>query len=127
MTAPVYVIDDDPALAESILALLQVQGIACRHFDSADRFLEDVGRLVPGCVLLDVFMPGTDGIEALRVLRGKGIAWPVIVTTSDDDPMISDFAWIAGAVEFIPKPWDSQMLISKVKSQLARLEPRPIA
>ena len=120
--ANVYVVDDDESVADSLVALLGMHGLAARHFPSADLFLRAVGSLEPGCIVLDVFMPGIDGIDALGMLRERGIEWPAIVMTSDSDPIIADFAWVAGAVEFVPKPYVPAILIQKVQTQLRRLE-----
>jgi two-component system response regulator FixJ len=118
MGAPVYIVDDDPELAESVGAVLTMAGLPFRHFTTATAFLEAAGGLEPGCILLDVHMPGVDGLSALKVLRDRRIGWPVIVSTTDVDTSTEDFAWVFGAVEFLRKPYDSARLLQILRSRL---------
>jgi two-component system response regulator FixJ len=122
MTPPVYVVDDDADLADSIRMVLASQAMDCRLFASADAFLAELDALPAGLILLDIFMPGTDGIDALRALKARGLDWPIVVMTSDDDPSLADLAWVAGAVEFLPKPFDGAELLRILRAQLKRLE-----
>jgi two-component system response regulator FixJ len=122
MAAPVYIVDDDPALADSIGAVLTVEGLSFRHFSTATAFLEAAGTIEPGCVLLDVHMPGVDGLAALQALRARKISWPVIVSTTDGDHSVEDFAWVYGAVEFLRKPYDTARLLRILRSRLEALE-----
>ncbi|MDB5670424.1 MAG: response regulator [Alphaproteobacteria bacterium] len=121
MTAPIYIVDDDAHLAESIGTVLALQGLAFRHFPSAAAFLEAADGLEVGCVLLDVHMPGMNGLAALQTLRERGIAWPVIVSTTDVDHSVEDLAWVYGAVEFLRKPYDGARLLRMLRSRLGAM------
>lgn len=80
----VYLIEDDEPVARSLMVLLKICGYQVLRFDSADRFLRHVDELPPGCVLMDVTLPGTDGLAALDELRRRRLNWPVILMTGQD-------------------------------------------
>ena len=83
-----YLVEDDPAVALSLSALLRADRLEVHHFTSADSFLAAVGSLKPGCVLTDIHMAGTTGITGIQELRARDIQWPVTqaVQTRGDDP-----------------------------------------
>jgi two-component system response regulator FixJ len=116
----VHVIDDDADVRQSLAFLLSTVGMAVRVHDSADAFLKVLPEVQEGCVVTDVRMPGVDGIELQRRLAAAGIGLPVIVMTGHGDVALAVAAMKAGAVDFIEKPFDDDMLIAAIKAALAR-------
>lgn len=108
--APVYVIDDDGDLRKSLHFLLSASGITVWPFSSAEDFFDHLPTLNPGPILLDMRMPGIDGLEALDMLRQMKVRWPVIVMTAHGDIPIAVRAMKLGAVEFLEKPFRADML-----------------
>ena len=95
-------------------------GFAVEGYDSANRFLERAAALVPGCVLLDVRMPGLNGLELQRELTSRGIALPVVVMTGHGDISTAVQAMKAGAVDFVEKPFDDEQILRLVEEALVR-------
>lgn len=116
----VHVIDDDADVRQSLAFLLSTEGLAVRLHDSATSFLKVLPEIQDGCIVTDVRMPGMDGIELQRFLRADGNAIPVIVITGHGDIALAVDAMKAGAVDFIEKPFDDEVLISAIKAALAR-------
>lgn len=116
--AIVSVIDDDEAIRDSLLLLLQSEGIAATSFASADQFLRvfDPGR--PGCLIVDVRMPGMTGLELLARLRQTGTSLPVIIITGHGDIPMAVAALKAGASDFFEKPFDDTLLLASVRDAL---------
>jgi len=115
--AIVHVVDDDLAVRQSLSFLLASEGLPVRLHESALAFLDTV-TAPSGCILTDVRMPGMDGIEFLRRLRERGFAVPVIVMTGHADVPMAVEAMRQGAVDFIEKPFDDDMLLASVHSAL---------
>ncbi|PWC32914.1 response regulator [Azospirillum sp. TSO35-2] len=116
-TPLVLVVDDDEAMRNSVGYLLASVGIACETFASAEAFLASSHLrppLRPGCVLLDVRMPGMSGIELLRHLKERGCKRPVIMVTGHGDVPLAVAALKGGAEDFIEKPWKDQALLDAV-------------
>jgi len=118
----VHVVDDDEAMRQSLAFLLGSARIAVRTHESATAFLDALGGTMPGCVITDLSMPGISGIELLRRLRQLGAAPPVIVITGHGDVPLAVEAMKLGAVEFLEKPFDDDVLLAAVKSALNRHE-----
>ncbi|MGP9820761.1 response regulator FixJ [Salinarimonas sp. NSM] len=118
--AIVHVIDDDHGVRESMCFLLASEGLAVRAHDTADAFLTKVTSAPTGCVVSDIRMPGTDGIELLRRMTAKGWRVPVIVMTGHADVPLAVEAMKEGAVDFIEKPFDDERLLSTVRAALER-------
>ena len=116
----VHVIDDDAEVRQSLAFLLSTVGLAVRQHDSAISFLAALPEAQDGCIVTDVRMPGMDGIELQRRLRSDGNAIPVIVITGHGDIALAVDAMKAGAVDFIEKPFDDEVLIGAIKAALAR-------
>ncbi len=100
----VYVVDDQQPLRASLVRLLVQSGYRAQTFASAGAFLRAHPKLLPGCIVLDVFMRGMDGLELQRKLATGGCTWPVIVITGRADVSNSKRAIEAGAVAFLQKP-----------------------
>ena len=116
----IYVIDDDPALRESLEFLLGTSGFSVSTFDSALKFLQALPTRRGGCIVSDVRMPDIDGIELLRRIKAAGSTLPVIVMTGHGDIALAVEAMKLGATDFIEKPFDDSRLIAAIKSALDR-------
>ena len=117
----VYVIDDDVSVRRSLYFLLATAGFLSWPFASASDFLDNLPTLVPAPILLDVRMPHIDGIELMALLSDQGIKWPVIVLTAYADISIAVQATKLGAVEFLEKPCDFDMLEKSLRSAKLQL------
>jgi two-component system, LuxR family, response regulator FixJ len=113
----VHVIDDDAAMRDSLAFLLDVNGFEPLVYDSADAFLREAKEL-HGCVVSDIRMPGINGIELVRKLKGSSSACPVILITGHGDVALAVEAMKAGAVDFIEKPFDDAALLDAIRSAL---------
>src|SRR4029453_1202342 len=118
-SAKVYVIDDDPAMRDSLDFLLGSAGFSVRLFDSARVFLDALPNLEPGCVVTDVRMPGIDGMELLRQLKSNARKLPVIVMTGHGDVPLAVEAMKLGALDFFEKPFGDDRLIGMIESALS--------
>ena len=120
----VYVIDDDPAMRDSLDFLLGSAGFSVRLFDSAHVFLNELSGLEAGCVVTDIRMPGMDGMELLRRLNSaSGVRkLPVIVMTGHGDVPLAVEAMKLGALDFLEKPFEDDRLIGMIETALAQNE-----
>lgn len=107
----VYIVDDDAGVRESIGFMLAAAGRDSRDFASAFAFLDAVDTLTPGCILLDMRMPGMDGVDLLRVLDERGLGWPVIIITGHGEGPLASRAMQLGAVDFVEKPFGEELLL----------------
>ncbi|APT33901.1 transcriptional regulatory protein FixJ [Methylobacterium phyllosphaerae] len=119
--APVHIVDDDLAVRQSLAFLLGTDGLAVQVHDSATAFLA-AGTDRVGCIVTDVRMPDIDGVELLHRLRQRGRMPPVIVMTGHADVALAVEAMKAGAVDFIEKPFDDDVLLASIRSALARAD-----
>jgi two-component system response regulator FixJ len=119
--AVIHVIDDDQALRDSLVFLLKSAHLNVRSYDSAVAFIKEL-PVEQGCVITDVRMPEMDGIELLRRLRESRFNMPVIVITGHGDVPLAVEAMKAGAIEFLEKPFDDELLLSAVRSALRQQE-----
>lgn len=118
----VHVIDDDPALRDSLSFLLASAGFSVRLFDSAEAFLDALPQIVGGCLITDVRMQGLDGIELVRRLRSAKHAMPVIIITGHGDVPLAVTAMKLGATDFMEKPFDAEALVEAVRLAIAQEE-----
>ncbi len=116
----VHVIDDDADVRQSLAFLLSTAGLAVRVHDSATSFLQALPEVHQGCVVTDIRMPGMDGLQLQRRLAELRPALPVIVMTGHGDVPLAVEAMKAGAVDFIEKPFDDEVLIAAIRTALAR-------
>lgn len=114
----IHVVDDDPAMRDSLAFLLDVNGFAPKAYESANAFLSGAAIELPTCVVSDIRMPGLNGIELVRELKGRGTACPVILITGHGDVALAVEAMKAGAVDFIEKPFDDEALIGAIRAAL---------
>jgi two-component system, LuxR family, response regulator FixJ len=120
--AVVHIIDDDDALRESLAFLLSTAQIAVCSHASAAAFLEQLPDANLGCVITDVRMPGLSGIELLKRLKERKVGVPVIVITGHGDVPLAVEAMKFGAVDFLEKPFDDEVLLASVQSALRERE-----
>ena len=118
----VYVVDDDDAVRDSLLELLESVGLPARGFASATGFLETYHPDMRGCLVLDVRMPGMSGIELQSKLTEKCTRLPIIFITGHGDVPMAVEAMKNGAVEFIQKPFRDQELLDCIQSTLQKAE-----
>jgi two-component system response regulator FixJ len=114
----VYIVDDDEAIRQSVGFLLRKAGYAVTAFPSGDAFLKSLTRESNGCVLLDVRMPGLDGLEVQARLNALGLVLPVIMLTGHGDVTLAVRAIKAGAVEFLEKPFERSVLLAALEDGL---------
>jgi two-component system, LuxR family, response regulator FixJ len=111
----VYVVDDDPAVARTVARTARSIGFAPQTFNSAEELLGALDGLGQGCVVLDVRMPGTSGIELLRILTRRRPQWPVIMLTAYAEVAAAVDAFRAGAIHFLSKPFTRKELIEALQ------------
>ena len=116
----VHVIDDDEALRDSLAFLLRAAQIEVRTYPSAVAFLDALPDARASCVITDVRMPGMSGIDLLRRLQELKIGMPVIVITGHGEVPLAVEAMKIGALDFLEKPFDDDVLLTSVRSALSR-------
>jgi RNA polymerase sigma factor (sigma-70 family) len=116
----VFVVDDDPSVRSSLKFLLSTVGLQVESFDSADSFLLKKPADAPGCLVLDVRLPGLSGLDFQRELAARKIRIPIVFLTGHGDIPMSVRAMKAGAVEFLTKPFRDQDLLDAVRIALER-------
>jgi two-component system response regulator FixJ len=122
MSAPtIFVIDDQDAVRHALGEMLSVFGFTVETYASADAFLANLDRARPGCVVADVRMPGTDGIELARELVRRNVSLPVVLISGHADVPMAVAAIKAGAEDFIEKPIDDVQLVAAINRGLGRL------
>jgi two-component system, LuxR family, response regulator FixJ len=119
---PVHIIDDDEAVRESLAFLLNSARLKAHTYESASAFLSSLPSVDPGCIITDVRMPEISGIDLLRRLKDLNVGMPVIVITGHGDIQLAVEAMKIGAVDFIEKPFDDDLLLNAVRSALGRWE-----
>jgi FixJ family two-component response regulator len=118
--ATVFVVDDDPSMRRSLDSLLRSVGLEVRLFSSAPEFLQASRADGPGCLVLDVRLPGMSGLAFQQELARAGVALPIIFITGHGDVSMSVRAMKAGAAEFLTKPFDDQVLLDAVHAAIER-------
>lgn len=113
----VYLVDDDPAVRRALSRVLREEGFAVEAFESAEAFLA-FGDRPGGCIVLDVTLPGLDGLELQRKLAEAGESSPVVFVTGYGDIPMSVRAIKAGAMDFLTKPVQARALLSAVRSAI---------
>jgi FixJ family two-component response regulator len=118
----IYIVDDDPSMRKFLRRLVSLSGLQSETFTSAEEFLHSVHPDTPGCLLLDVMMPGLSGLDLQRELSRAGLHMPIIIITGHGDIPMSVQAMKAGAVSFLTKPLQNQELLDAIQeaANLAR-------
>jgi FixJ family two-component response regulator len=119
-TPIVFVVDDDPSVREALESLIIQAGWKPEVFVSAQEFLERPRVLVPSCLVLDVTLPGLNGLELQSLIAGDRIDMPIIFITGHADVPMTVKAMKAGAVEFLTKPVPEDILINAIDGAIAR-------
>lgn len=115
-----YVVDDEATVRRSLALLLRSAEFTVRDFECGDAFLREAAALPFGCVLLDLRMPGMDGLAVQRELVARGVRLPVVVVTAHGDVALAVQAMKAGACDFIEKPYDADVILQAAEAALAR-------
>jgi len=118
----VHVVDDEEAIRRSIGFMLKTSGFAVHSYSSGDDFLAAVKSAEVGCVLMDIRMPGMDGLEVHEEMRRRGITLPVIVLTGHGDVNLAVRTIKGGAIDFIEKPFEKATLIHAIEDAFRRIE-----
>jgi FixJ family two-component response regulator len=118
--ATVYVVDDDDDMRDSLRWLLTTVGLRVEAFSSAEGFLRSPAPRGPGCLVLDVRMPGTSGLDLFEELARRGGTLPVIFITAFADVPMAVRALKSGAAEFVEKPFNRQTLMEKIQRAVRR-------
>jgi len=114
----VCIIDDDEAIRESLRLLLFAEGLQSCSYESADAFLAEKSSPGFDCMLLDIRMPGTDGLELFSILNRKHLAYPVIFITGHGDIPLAVSAIKLGAYDFLTKPFQEGELLEKIRGAI---------
>lgn len=118
---PIYLVDDDDSVRRSVGFMLRTSGYTVHPFENGVEFLRATAKLEPGCILLDIRMPGMDGLEVQQEITARGIAYPVIIMTGHGDVELAVTAMKAGAVDFIEKPFEKALLVAAIEEGRNRL------
>jgi len=120
VTPIVFVVDDDVSVRESLESLIRCEGWQPKTFASAQEFLDDPRVLIPNCLVLDVSLPGLNGLDLQRLVAGERTAMPIIFITGYGDVPMTVQAMKAGAVEFLTKPFNDGVLLTAIRAALER-------
>jgi FixJ family two-component response regulator len=114
----IAIIDDDEAMQDSLRDLLEAAGLAARSFGSAEEFLKSDLHCTAACLIVDIRMPKMSGLELQAKLKEEECNLPIIFITAHGDARMRIQAMRRGAVEFLAKPFDHQLLLKRVRSAL---------
>jgi FixJ family two-component response regulator len=116
----VAIVDDDDLMRGALQGLLKEAGLPTRAFESAEAFLQSGEQHRSACLIADIRMPGMSGLELQARLNDEKISIPTIFITAHGDSRMRMQALRAGAVEFLAKPFDDEVLLDSVRAALAR-------
>ena len=114
----VFIVDDDPAIRFAMQALMESVNLRHEIFSSGDEFLKQVSETQPGCLVLDIRMPGLGGLELQQELLDRGNELPIIFITGHGDVPMAVEAMQKGAIDFIQKPFRDQDLLDRIREAL---------
>src|SRR5450755_4176111 len=117
-TQTVFLVDDDPGVLKALSRVLRADGWSVESFESAEAFLARPEHVVEGCLVLDVAMPGLDGLELQRRLADAGASLPIVFVSGHGDIPMAVRAIQAGATNFLTKPVQAQALIAAVRAAI---------
>ena len=120
LTPIVFVVDDDVSVRESLESLIRCEGLQPETFASAQEFLDYPRVLIPNCLVLDVSLPGLNGLDLQRIVAGERTDMPIIFITGHSDVPMTVQAMKAGAVEFLTKPFNDHVLLTAIRAALER-------
>ena len=116
----ICVVDDDASVRRALRRLIRSFGFCIATFASGDEFLDTVAAYIPACLILDVRMPGLNGLDLQDHLSASGYQIPIIFITAHEDPQASERAMRAGAVDFLYKPFSDQALLEAINTALEK-------
>lgn len=116
----VFVVDDDPSVRSSLKFLISTVGLKVEAFESTDSFMHRQPADSPSCLVLDIRLPGSSGLDLQRELAARNIRIPIVFVTGHGDIPMSVRAMKAGAVEFLTKPFRDQDLLDAIRIALER-------
>lgn len=114
----VAIVDDDHSMRAAVQDLLEAVSLPVQGFASAEEFLRSGNQLVTACLIVDIRMPGMSGLELQEKLNAEGCRIPIIFITAHGDEKMRAQALRAGAVEFLTKPFEDEVLIERVRTAL---------
>lgn len=118
--AKVHIVDDDVLIRKTTAKLLETHGFIAQTYASANEFLDSLNSQTRGCLILDIHMPGITGLELQQRISAQGINLPIIFLTGYGDVPMASQAFRQGAVDFLEKPFQTTLLIDRVKEALQR-------
>jgi FixJ family two-component response regulator len=110
----IFIIDDDESVCRALGRLIRSVGLITETFATAEEFLRFTGESEPGCLILDVHLPGLSGLELQERLTSEGRCLPIVFITAYQEDQACQFALQAGAVAFLQKPFEEQSLLNAV-------------
>jgi FixJ family two-component response regulator len=116
----VFVVDDDASIRAAVKSLLKSVGLRSESFGSTEEFVSAVRPDTPSCLVLDVRLPGMSGLDFQAELEKRGVRIPIIFITAHGDIPMTSRAMKAGAVEFLPKPFQKRELLEAIHQALER-------
>lgn len=120
VTPIVFIVDDDVSVRESLELLIQNEGWQAETFASAQEFLDNPRAAVPSCLILDVSLPGLNGLELQQRVAAERTDMPIIFITGHGDIPMTVRAMKAGAIEFLTKPFSDEVLLNAIQQALQR-------
>jgi FixJ family two-component response regulator len=114
----IAIVDDDAAVRVALEGLLRSAGLSARAFDSAETFIESGQQFQTGCLIADIRMPGMSGLELQAKLNSEQCRIPIVFITAHGDAQMRMQALRAGAVEFLAKPFNDEVLLETVRAAL---------
>ena len=116
----VFVIDDDASVREAVTDLLESVGLKATVFASTEEFLSVAQREIPSCLVLDIRLPGMNGLEFQEELRRRRLQIPIVFITAHGDVRMTSRAFRSGAVEFLTKPFQKDELLAAIAEAVER-------
>lgn len=116
----VFVVDDDASIRDAVKSLLKSVGLRAEAFGSTEEFMNATRPEAPSCLVLDVRLPGMSGLDFQADLEKRGVRIPIIFITAHGDIPMTSRAMKAGAIEFLPKPFQKQELLDAIHQALER-------
>ena len=117
-TPTVFIVDDDPAVRDAVSLLLRTSGLTVATFASAASFLASTAAQQPGCLVLDVRMPGMSGLDLQKQIQAQGCRMPIVFMTGHGDVPMAIRAMKGGAFDFLEKPFQGEILLERVREAL---------
>ena len=115
----VFIVDDDQSILLALRFLLEAEDLRVETYASAQAFLDHYDPQRPGCLLLDLRMPGMNGLELQELLAARGVHLPIIIITGQGDKLMMLQALDAGAIDVFQKPFDDEALVQRIHQAIA--------